>query len=98
MDMQTAALHLADGETIPVKIASSRQKVLLECELPQPFLSYITQGRWEEALEPDTFLRGVVFDDEEAIFSLCNPFGIIADEIVRLSAEQARTLILERLW
>ena len=98
MDMQAASLHLADGETIPVKIASSRQKVLLECERPQSFLSYITQGRWVEDLEPDTFLRGVVFDDEEAIFSLCNPFGIIADEIVRLSAEQARILILERLW
>ena len=98
MDMQATSLHLADGETIPVKVASSRQKVLLECERPLPFLSYITQGRWEEALAPDTFLRGVVFDDEEAIFSLCSPFGIIADEIVRLSAEQARILILERLW
>ena len=98
MDMQAAALHLADGETIPVKVASSRQKVLLECERPRPFLSYITQGRWVEDLEPDTFLRGVVFDDEEAIFSLCNPLGIVEDEIVRLSAEQARILILERLW
>jgi len=51
-----------------------------------------------EALEPDTYLRGVVFDDEEAIFSLCNALGIVADEIVRLPAEKARTLILERLW
>ena len=93
--MQAAALHLADGETIPVKVASSTQKVLLECERPLPFLSYITQGRWVEDLEPDTFLRGVVFDDEEAIFSLCNALGIVADEIVRLPAEKARTLILE---
>jgi hypothetical protein len=96
--LQSAALHLNDGETIQIWIGATDTTTLLECKNPVPFLAHITQGRWTGALDPDTYLRGVLFDDEEAIFTLCDQFGVVADEVVRLSPEAARALILEKVW
>lgn len=96
--LHNAALHLSDGVTIPIMIAANKSTTLVECKKPMPFLAHITNGRWTKELDPDTYLRGVLFPDEEAIFSLLDPFGIVDDEIVKLSPEEARTLILEKVW
>jgi hypothetical protein len=98
MDLKPATLHLADGETIPLLIAPAERKTLLECPIPMPFLSHITNGKWSSDLNPDTYLRGVVFENSEAVFSLFDQFGMVADAVVRLSPDEARSLILERLW
>jgi hypothetical protein len=97
MDMRALSLHLNGGETIPVRIKSGEKTTLLECETPAPFLAHVTRGRWTSPLQPDTYLRGVVTSGEGAIFSLCDQFGIVADEIVRLDPDEARTL-LEVIW
>lgn len=96
--LRIAALHLNDGETIPIRIGKNDRTTLVECKTPLPFLAHITQGRWTAELKPDTYLRGIVFSDEEAVFSLFDQFGTVADEVVRLSPEQARSLILEKVW
>lgn len=98
MEMKPATLHLTDGETIPVMIAPANRRTFVECPSPLPFLTHITRGKWTSGLNPDTYLRGVLFEDEEAIFSLFDPFGMVADGVVRLSPDDARTLILERVW
>jgi len=97
MNMRALALHLSGGETIPVRISSGEKTTLLECQTPAPFLAHVTRGRWTSPLQPDTYLRGVVTSGGGAIFSLCDQFGIVADEIVRLDPYEARTL-LEVIW
>jgi hypothetical protein len=95
--MEPVSLHLDDGETIPVRISTSENTTLIECQEPMPFLEHITHGRWTVSLSPDTYLRGCVLPNEGALFCLCNQFGMVADDIVRLTNEEAQTLILDRL-
>jgi hypothetical protein len=97
MNMRALALHMSGGETIPVRIAAGEKTTLLECQAPAPFLAHVTRGRWTSPLQPDTYLRGVVTSGVGAIFSLCDQFGIVADEIVRLDPDEARVL-LEVIW
>jgi len=97
MNMQPLSLHLDDGETIPVRISTSENTTLIACQEPRPFLEHITKGQWSAALTPDTYLRGRVLPNEGALFCLCDQFGMVADEIVRLTNEEAQTLILDRL-
>jgi hypothetical protein len=97
MRMQPVSLHLDDGETIPVRISTSDNTTLIECQEPMPFLDHITNGRWTTVLTPDTYLRGRVLPNEGALFCLCDQFGLVADEVVRLTQEEAKRLILDRL-
>ncbi len=95
--MQSAVLHLEGGEQIPVRISTSDDTTLIECEEPMPFLEHITRGHWQTSLTPDTYLRGCVLPNEGALFCLCDQFGMVADEVVRLTCEEAQQLILDRL-
>lgn len=95
--MRDACLRLPDGETLPVRILESSGSTLIECEEPMPFLEHITRGTWRTTLTPDTYLRGCLWPREGALFSLCDQFGMVADEVVRLTCEEARELILDRL-
>ncbi len=95
--MLPVSLRLDDGETIPVRIATSDETTLIECQVPRPFLEHITHGQWQTSLTPDTYLRGCVLPKEGALFCLCDQFGMVADDVVRLTTEEARTLILDRL-
>jgi hypothetical protein len=97
MNMQPLSLHLNDGETIPVRISTVENTTLIECQEPLPFLEHITNGQWSARLSPDTYLRGRVLPNEGALFSLCDQFGMVADEIVRLTNDEAQKLILDRL-
>ena len=96
--MQNVHLHLAGGETIPLKIAANDRTTLLECQNPLPFLEHVSQGRWTNSIGPETYLRGSVHPEEGAIFSLCGPLGIVADDVLRLSPERARSLLLDMIW
>ena len=95
--MRPRSLTLDDGETIAVQISTSEDTTLIECQNPRPFLQYITHGRWSASLTPDTYLRGCVLPKEGALFCLCDQFGTVADDIVRLTNEEAQTLIFDRL-
>jgi len=97
MGMHPRSLHLPDGETIAVQISTSDNTTLIECQNPRPFLEHITHGRWSASLTPDTYLRGCVLPNEGALFCLCDQFGTVADDIVRLTNEEAQHLILDRL-
>ena len=97
MSMQPHSLHLDDGETIPVQVSTSENTTLIECQNPRPFLEHITHGRWSASLTPDTYLRGCVLPNEGALFCLCDQFGTVADDIVRLTNEEAQRLIFDRL-
>ncbi len=96
--MQDVHLPLAGGETIPITNAANDRTTLLECQNPLPFLEHVTQGRWPNSIGPDTYLRGIVIPDEGAIFSLCGPLGIVADDVVRLTPERAQALLLDKIW
>ncbi|MBV8880323.1 MAG: hypothetical protein JO332_10185 [Planctomycetaceae bacterium] len=95
--MRPQSLDLGGGETIPVRILTHDNTTLIECEQPVAFLEHITNGKWSRTLSPDTYLRGRVLPNEGALFSLCDQFGMVADEIVRLTNEEAQNLILDRL-
>jgi hypothetical protein len=97
MNMQPLSLHVGDGEMIPVRISRFDNTTLIECAQPVPFLEHITNGRWSATLSPDTYLRGRVLPEEGALFCLCDQFGTVADEIVRLTFEEAQKLIFDRL-
>jgi hypothetical protein len=97
MLMRTVHLQAEGQEAIPVKLATHVATTLLECHAPGPFLAHVTQGRWTEPLAPDAYLRGILIPDEGAIFSICGPLGVVADEVVRLTDGEARRLILDRL-
>ncbi|HVR86547.1 MAG TPA: hypothetical protein VMU54_19645 [Planctomycetota bacterium] len=97
MDRQVRSLHLDDGETIPVRISTSENTTLIERQQPLRFLEHITKGQWSASRTPDTYLRGCVPPNEGALVCLCDHFGMLADEIVRLTNEEAQTLILDRL-
>jgi hypothetical protein len=97
MKMQPLSLHLDDGDTIPVHVSTADNTTLIECQDPMPFLEHITHGRWSTSLTPDTYLRGCVLPNEGALFCLCDQFGTIADDIVRLTNQEAQELILDRL-
>ena len=97
MPMQTAHLVTDAQDAIPVKLASSDDATLLECDAPGRFLAHVTEGRWRQPLAPGAYLRGIVVPREGAVFSLCGPLGLLADEVVRLSEADARRLVLDRL-
>jgi len=97
MKMHSARLLTETNGEIPIKISTSEKTTLIECQEPVPFLEYITSGRWNAPVGPDTYLRGCVLPKEGALFSLCNQFGLVADEVVRLTEEEAKRLILDRL-
>jgi hypothetical protein len=80
-----------------VRISTSESTTLIECQEPLPFLEHITKGQWSASLTPDTYLRGRVLPNEGALFCLCDQFGMVADDIVRLTNEEAQSLILDRL-
>src|SRR5436190_6459499 len=97
MGMRPKSLTLADGGTISVQVSTSDNTTLIECLNPHPFLRHITRGRWSASLTPDTYLRGCVLPKEGALFCLCDQFGTVADDIVRLTNEEAQQLIFDRL-
>ena len=96
--MRATYLHPGDDEAIAVRLADSQDMILLECHAAERFLSHITLGRWSEPLGPEAYVRGIVIPREGAQFSLCGPLGVVADDVARLSEDEARTLILDRLW
>lgn len=98
MNMRTVHLHIPEAEAIPVRLATSEATTLLECHAPDRFLAHVTGGRWTAPLLPELYLRGVVTPEEGALFSLCGPLGLVDDEVVRLSTEEARRLVLDLLW
>lgn len=98
LNMRPAHLHVPEAEAIPVRLATSDKATLLECHAPGRFLAHVTGGRWSEPLLPELYLRGVVSPGEGALFSLCGPLGLVDDEVVRLSTEEAQRLILDLLW
>lgn len=97
MIMHPRSLHLDGGESISVNVARTDKTTLIECQNPRPFLEHITHGRWSAALTPDTYLRGCILPNEGALFTLCDQFGTVADEIVRLTNKEAQELIFDRL-
>jgi hypothetical protein len=97
MDRQLLSLHLDDGETIPVRISTSGNTTLIECQQPLSFLEHLMKGQWPASLTPDTYPRGRVLPNEGTLICLCDQFEMLADEIVRLPNEEAQTLILDRL-
>lgn len=98
MQMRSAHLHPAGEEAIPVRLANSDRTTLLECHAPDRFLVHVTEGRWSSRLTPDVYLRGVVIPKEGALFSICGPLGVVADEVVRLSEDDAKRLVLDLIW
>lgn len=97
MSLHPQSLRLDDGGTITVQVSATGDTTLIECLEPGAFLEHITCGRWNSPLTPDTYLRGCVFQNEGAQFSLCDQFGMVADGIVKLTPEEAQRLILDRL-
>ena len=97
MLMRTVHVRPEGEEAIPVRLASSEGKTLLECHAPDRFLAHLTGGSWSARLTSDAFLRGVVIPGVGALFSICGPLGVVDDEVVRLSVEEAQRLILDLL-
>ena len=97
MSMRPQSLTTDDGETISVQVSTSDNTTLIECQNPRSFLHHITHGKWSASLTPDTYLRGCVLPNEGALFCLCDQFGTVADDIVRLTNEEAQRLIFDRL-
>jgi hypothetical protein len=99
MDPCVTYLHTENGSTIPVRVLTSKEgKTLFECSDPLPFLEHITAGRWKPPLSPQTYLRGVLIPSQGATFSLLDPFGVVADEVVKLSDQEAHSRLLDALW
>lgn len=94
---ESSFLHTEYGEQVPVTLARVSGNVLLECHTPEPFLRQASGGRIDGTLAPGTFVRGVVIQ-EGAIFQLRDAFGLVADEVLRLTREEARGRLLDRIW
>ena len=94
--MKSAYLHIG-GDSIPVQVGDNSGNLLLECNDPDSFLQYVTDGRWVPCLSPGTFLRGVVFNEKETVFEILDQFGRMSDEIAKLGEDETRRMLMA-IW
>ena len=96
--MKQVVLRTADGIDLPVSVAESGPKRLVECREAATFLRHISGNRCDPELSPDTFLRGVVIPGEGAFFQLRDVFGVVADDVCRLTDSEVRETLSGILW